>query len=263
MSNCFNPDYFSQEGVQKLNQDFQAGVPYKHIIMDNFIKADLADELYDNFPSVDLLDKHYKGLNENKSEGANFEAFHPTFKVIKEGLATPEFAQWISKISEIDELFVTDDNLGTGIHQGVDGSFLDIHIDFNIHVDRDVHRRLNLLIYLNKHWKESYGGDLEMWDAQMTKCVKKVAPSFNRAVIFETNEISYHGYSKISLPEGESRKSIYSYFYTKLREDAVNYHDTVFRAKPEDSAMKKIGTNLKENLKNFAKTNLKKIGIKI
>ncbi len=78
-----------------------------------------------------------------------------------------------------------------------------------------------MLIYLNQNWQPEYGGDLEMWDAKMTKCEKKVAPLFNRVVVFETNEISYHGYSKTTLPEGVTRKSFYTYFYTEIREGAA------------------------------------------
>ena len=116
---------------------------------------------------------------------------------------------------------------------------------------------------MNKDWLPTYGGDLELWNADMTKCEKKVAPIFNRAVIFETSEISYHGYSKITVPEDMKRKSVYAYFYTDIREDAVSYHDTVFKAKPEDSTAKKVSTTVKESLKNFTKAQLKKIGIKI
>jgi Rps23 Pro-64 3,4-dihydroxylase Tpa1-like proline 4-hydroxylase len=94
---------------------------------------------------------------------------------------------------------LTDDNLGTGLHQGTDGSFLDIHVDFNIHHIKNVHRRLNMLIYLNKNWKPEYGGAMEMWNADMSKMVKAVPCEFNRCLVFETSEISYHGYSKITL----------------------------------------------------------------
>ena len=261
--NSINPIYTSSEGVQNLQQEFQQGVPYKHLVMDNFLRESIAENLYDNFPSIELLDKHYKGLNEKKSEGANFSQFHSSFSEIKTEIMSPEFCQWIAEVTQIPDVFVTDDKLGTGLHQGGNGSFLDIHIDFNIHAEKNVHRRLNLLIYMNKDWLPEYGGDLEMWDANMTKCEKKVAPLFNRVVIFETSEISYHGYSKITVPEHINRKSIYSYFYTDIREGAVSYHDTVFKAKPEDSTAKKVGTTVKESLKNFTKAQLKKIGIKL
>jgi hypothetical protein len=125
-----------------------------------------------------------------------------------------------------------------------------------------VHRRLNLLIYLEKNWKDEYGGGLEMWNADMTNCDKMVMPNFNRCVIFETSEISYHGYSKITIPEGVTRKSFFAYFYTNEREGATGYHDTVFKARPTESKSKKVKTAVKENLKNTAKATLKKLGVK-
>lgn len=261
--NYINSKYTSDEGIVLLQKEFNAAQPYRHIIMDDFLVADFANQLYDHFPQVQTLSKHYKGLNENKSEGSNFSDFHPAFGQLREELMSKAVGEWASKVTGIDQLFITDDKLGTGLHQGGNGSFLDIHIDFNIHIEKNVHRRLNLLIYMNKNWLPEYGGDLEMWDAKMTRCEKKVAPVFNRCVIFETNEISYHGYSRITVPENVTRKSFYGYFYTELRQDAVHYHDTVFKAKPEDSALKKVGTTLKENIKNFTKAQLKKIGIKL
>ncbi|MCU0445569.1 MAG: 2OG-Fe(II) oxygenase [Microscillaceae bacterium] len=258
-----NPKYTEKSTIAQLKQDFQTAFPYKHLVMEDFLTLDFANTVHDNFPSIEKLNKHYNGLNERKSEGSNFSDFHPALSELRQLIMSKEFANWMAEVTGITEIFVTDDKLGTGLHQGSNGSFLDIHIDFNIHAEKNVHRRLNMLIYMNKDWQPEYGGDLEMWDAKMTKCEKKVAPMFNRAVVFETNEISYHGYSKISVPEGVTRKSFYSYFYTALREDASKYHDTVFRPKPEDSVSKKIGTNLKESIKNFTKAQLKKIGINI
>ncbi len=230
--------------------------------MDNFLKDEVATQLYENFPSIEKLSKHYKGLNENKSEGSNFSDFHPVFSKVRNDFMSPEFAKWMEKVTGIKEVFITDDKLGTGLHQGGDGSFLDIHVDFNIHHMKNVHRRLNMLIYLNKNWKPEYGGAMEMWNADMSKMVKAVPPLFNRCLIFETSDISYHGYSKITLPPGETRKSFYTYFYTNLPANAsLKYHDTVFKSKPEDTAFKKVGTTVKENLKNTVKAQLKKLGI--
>ena len=260
VSPSFNEEYFSEEKTKELQKTFQQAKPYKHLVMDNFLKKDFAEVLHQYFPPTEKLAKHYDGLNENKSEGANFGDFHPTFAELRKDLMSKEFAVWIAAVTGIAEVFVTDDNLGCGLHEGKNGSFLDVHIDFNIHAEKNVHRRLNMLIYMNKDWKPEYGGDLEMWNANMTNCDKKVAPLFNRAVIFETNEISYHGYSKITVPEGMTRKSIYTYFYTKIREDAVKYHDTIFKPRPDDTLGKKIATNTKESLKNFIKRQMRKVG---
>src|SRR5262249_8242045 len=73
---------------------------------------------------------------------------------------------------------------GGGLHQIERGGFLKVHADFNWHKRLKLDRRLNLIAYLNKDWREEYNGHLELWDRQMTRCVKKVLPVFNRAVVF-------------------------------------------------------------------------------
>ena len=263
MSSSIHSDFFESANLNKLNQQFNAALPYRHVVIDSFLDADFASVLSDNFPGIDKMSRNYQGLNEHKSEGAGFENFHPAFTQLREALNTPEFYKALSAITGIENLYSVEDALGMGVHQGGNGSYLDIHIDFNIHSVRNIHRRINLLIFLNKDWQESYGGMLEMWNTNVTKLEKSILPIVNRCVIFETNEISYHGYNKINVPEGITRKSFYGYFYTDLREDAKGYHDTVFKARPEEGLIKKVKTDVKETLKNNIKRLLKKAGISI
>lgn len=255
--------FFEASNIKELNNQFEIAKPYKHIKIDNFLSAEFAATIEGNFPGLDKMSRNYQGLNENKSEGAGFENFHPAFTQLKAALNTPEFYKALSGITGIADLYSVEDGLGMGVHQGSNGSFLDIHIDFNIHYDRNIHRRVNLLIFMNKDWKEEFGGLLEMWNKDVSKLEKFYLPSFNRCVIFETNEISYHGYGKIIVPEGIHRKSFYGYYYTDLRDNAKGYHDTVFKARPEEGMMKKVKTDVKETLKNNIKRIFKKAGIKI
>ena len=143
---CLDLDGINRE---ELKKSFDIAQPYRHLVIDNFIKADKADELFGNFPTLDELSIHYNGLNEKKSEGSNFETFHPVFTSLQNELKSKDFSKFLTDVTGIRDVFMTDDSLGSGIHQGSDGSFLDVHIDFNIHNKLDVHRRLNLLIYLN------------------------------------------------------------------------------------------------------------------
>lgn len=256
-----NSENFSAEKINQLYKDFDTAKPYRHLVIDNFLKTEYAEEIYSNFPATDVFNKKYKGVNEFKAEGSNFEDFPEIFTLMREELHSQEWCTIMSKITGIDELFSVPDALGGGLHQGGDGSFLDIHIDFNIHADRGIHRRINLLIFFNKDWKEEFGGHTEMWNAEMSNLDKKVFPALNRCVIFETNEISYHGYAPIKVPEGVTRKSFYAYYYTALREGSAKYHDTVFKARPTDSVMKKTLTPIKEGAKNFIKRLLRNLGI--
>lgn len=258
-----NSKYREESTIKALLEDYQSASPYPHIVMDNFLSQEFADSLSNNFPEIEKLDIHWKGLNENKSEGASFDMYHDDFKKMKSTITSSQFYDWIEQVTGVKDGLITDDKLGCGVHQGKDGSFLDVHVDFNMHHLNNKYRRLNLLVYLNPGWKtEEYGGELEMWNANMTKCEKKVAPIHNRAVIFETNHYSYHGYSQISLPPDVFRRSFYAYVYTDDQGNQKSYHDTTFKARPDDNTSKKVKTAAKETLKNGVKKTLKKLGIK-
>jgi Rps23 Pro-64 3,4-dihydroxylase Tpa1-like proline 4-hydroxylase len=92
---------------------------------------------------------------------------------------------------------------------------------------------LNLLIYLNPQWQADWGGNLELHSNPRQpeeNKIKSFVPIFNRCLIFETNEYSWHGFSQINLPENQrhlSRKSLSIYLYTKERPSPRNYHHRI------------------------------------
>ncbi|MCB0706124.1 MAG: 2OG-Fe(II) oxygenase [Saprospiraceae bacterium] len=261
IATALNTDVINDNSIARFREEFSKGKPYKHIIIDNFLQEDVADALYKNFPKVTELRKHYKGINENKSEGSSFEEYDSRFPIVLEAIKSKEFTHWLEQVVQIDNLLLPDDHRGAGVHQGRNSSFLDVHVDFSVHPILNMHRRLNLLIFLNKNWKEEYGGLLELWNEDVTVLEKEVMPSYNRAVIFETTDTSYHGYDVITIPEDETRKSIYSYYYSPLA-PGVKYHDTIFKPRPSDSLVKKTQTNAKELVKNGIKKTIQKLGLK-
>lgn len=260
MTSIINPIYFNEAKILEFKHRYETGLPCKHIVLPDFLDEQFATSLYQNFPKMDLLNVKRKSINENKKEDYHFERFHPDFLAIKNALATPEFIKIVETITGLKNIITTDDALGAGVHQGTNGSYVDIHIDSNFNPMENLWRRLNLLIYLNKDWKPAYGGNLELWNKEMTECVTTVPCDFNRAVIFLTDETSPHGYGKINVPEGETRKSFYTYYSTKTDKD-FKYVDSHFIARPDDALGKKIATSIKEPLKLNIKRILKKIGI--
>ena len=255
-----NSTYSSEENIKKLQRQFAEAVPCKHLILDNFLSEDIANQLYENFPKMDELNVRRKSLNENKAEGISFRSFSSSFNQVKKYLNTPEMNKWISEVVDIPDLFSTDDALGCGLHQGPPESFVDVHIDVNVNTQKGLHRRINLLIYLNKEWQDDYGGALELWDKEMKECIVSTLPNFNRAVIFLTDENSPHGYSKVNIPDHETRKSMYCYYYTPLT-DGVKYKDSKFLSRPDDPIHKKALTSVKEKIKLTLKSTLNKLGM--
>ncbi|MCY7349388.1 MAG: 2OG-Fe(II) oxygenase [Cytophagaceae bacterium] len=221
-----------------LRQAYRKNEPYPHIILENFLEPDAAEKALAAFPAVqDAGWIHYVHVNEKKHGLNKMELLPPYIQTVVQYLNTPEFVAYLSELTGIPGL-VSDEMLeGGGLHQSKRNGFLNVHADFTVHPHkRHWRRRVNLLIYLNKDWKPEYRGDLELWDRQMQGFVQKIAPIYNRCVIFNTDEDSFHGLpDPILCPDDMTRKSIALYYFTEEKE-TPKLRTTNYRARPEDGA---------------------------
>lgn len=259
LTEILSPHLFDIEYTQKQHALFCANKPIRHIVIENFLQPEMIRSLYEHFPSMKDMNTHYKGINEKKAEHSDFQNLDTSFRELHQILTTPAFISWLEQVTGIHPLETIEDRLGYGLHQGANNSFLDIHIDYNLHPIKKVLRKLNLIIFLNKDWKKDWGGSLELWDKDVRTCIQSIPPLFNRCVIFECSEVSYHGYNRISVPDGITRKSSYQYYFVPVS-DHISFHDTIFRPRPKESFLKKTITYVKEYNKNAAKKILLKLG---
>jgi len=116
-----------------LHDAFITAVPFSYCYIDNFLEPSLALSLSRNFPPLTKMDTIYHGLNENKGEHANFETLHGDFKKLKASLFTKPVCEFVEKITGMPDVKQIDDRYGCGLHQGGPGSFLDVHIYYNLH----------------------------------------------------------------------------------------------------------------------------------
>ena len=127
---------------------------------------------------------------------------------------SPGFVSWLEDLTGIAGLQPDHSLAGGGIHQIRRGGFLKVHTDFNWHAGLQLHRRVNVLLYLNEDWQAEWGGALELWKPDMSACGALILPLLNRLVIFSTTDESYHGHpDPLACPEGVSRNSIALYYY--------------------------------------------------
>lgn len=220
--------------LTQIRQDYQSKKPFRYIVFDDFFYADKAEEIYRNYPAI--TDGLWDGTTyidqKNKFRKTTFDNGSILDKLFKE-LNSQEFLKWLEQVTGIEDIIADEELFGGGLHQSIRGAFLNVHVDYNLHPTTKYHRRLNVLIYMNKDWKDEYEGHLELWDlTDENNCLlDKVAPSFNRCVIFETNEISFHGHPKpLKTPDGINRKSIATYYYTKTRPEGETApeHNTIY-----------------------------------
>jgi Rps23 Pro-64 3,4-dihydroxylase Tpa1-like proline 4-hydroxylase len=213
--------------VEQLSAQFQMAVPFPHVVIDNFLNSPIADSLYQNFPEISVMHRSHHYLFANKYELSFWGRISDSFELLRQEVSSTLFQKFIHQISDADVFMDTE--IYGDVHQGVNGSFLDMHVDFNLHPKREtwVHW-LNMIIYLNPDWQEEYGGALQFKHG-LEGNIHEIAPLFNRCVIMRSNDLTYHGYSQLKLPPGVTRKSIIAHFY---KEEPANRlpanHPTVF-----------------------------------
>ena len=221
-----------------FKNDYINANPFPHIVLDNFFNEESLDSLIENFPkNSDEYNAEFNNKIEKKLTLNNPNQFYDENNNFINFLNSFIFTNFLQVITNINETLVPDPYLvGGGLHELKDGGFLNIHADFNIHPKMKLDRRLNVLIYLNKNWSNVNGGQLELWNKEMTKCHQSIIPKYNRMVIFSTTTYSYHGNpNKVKCSEYKSRKSMALYYYSNGRpskEIELGNHSTIFRKRP-------------------------------
>jgi hypothetical protein len=225
-----------QARLPSLNNAYQNAPVFPHIMIDNFLDATtLAGALRDFPPIAGEGWIHYQHFNENKGGLNKRDLIPPSLLSIIDQLSSAAFVAWLSALTGIKNLQADPSLEGGGLHQIKRGGFLNIHADFTVHPHQRMwQRRVNVLLYLNPDWRDEYGGHLELWAKDMSHCFEKIAPLFNRCVIFNTDSDSYHGHpNPLTCPEDMTRKSIALYYFTAEKtppkKTATNY-----RMRPDD-----------------------------
>lgn len=199
-----------------LKATFANAHPFPLLTLDNFLPCEVADGLVSEIGQYHEFQKSNDYIfAKNKFENPKIEDLGPCGRAIREFFLRPEFARVLSEVYG-RPLFVDPDFVGGGLHRGGEGSYLDMHTDFNLHPrNRTWIRELNILLYLNKDWQSNYGGCLELRNSN-TDAVRSVPPLFNRLVIMLTKDFTFHGYKPISFPPGTFRTSIAAYAYSQV-----------------------------------------------
>lgn len=198
--------------------------PYPHIIIDDFLGMEVVDQILDKFPQQDADVKWRQisaknpsgGKAQYKKQGLPREFEMPAIvrQLIWE-LNSGTFIRILERLTGIKNLLPDPLLRGGGIHQVLPGGVLGVHADFTRHTDYDLDRRVNVLVYLNKDWHDDYEGHLELWDRDVSRCVKRIRPTATRCVIFNTDADSFHGHPReLKCPDGVTRKSIALYYYS-------------------------------------------------
>jgi hypothetical protein len=226
-TNFLSDKYSNLDSVAEQHKSAYIGnAPFPNIAFPDFFNAEILKGVLSEFPDIEKTEKDifYNNPNEQKYATKGEYRFGPKTKEFVHFLNSQPFLEFLQELTGIKETLIPDPYFeGGGFHQIKPGGFLKLHVDFHQHRKMKLDRRLNILVYLNENWQESYGGHFELWEKDMSKRVVRIAPLFNTLAMFSTTDDSWHGHpDPLTCPTDRSRKSLALYYYTNGRTDLDN-----------------------------------------
>jgi hypothetical protein len=234
---------YSEEFTRKLEtlakekaEEYANAKPFPYIYFDDFLPVEAAEAALRDFPEPKQLTwTEFDRPNERKLAFDAVEKLPSSIRDVLYFLNSRPMVQFLETLTGIKGVISDPYYVGGGLHQIKPGGNLEVHADFNHHVKLNLDRRINVLVYLNKNWKEEYGGHFELWNKDMTAAEQKILPLFNRCAIFSTTSTSYHGHpTPLACPPDRTRKSMATYYYSNGRpeEEKGDAHSTLFKHRP-------------------------------
>lgn len=228
------------ESLEAAAASFKGSEPFDHVVIDDFLDEEVALKLEAEFPSFESpMWRGYNNPIEVKKLLNDWDKFgEATYRFFS--LAnSPEFVNLLSGLFGISPLYADPGLHGGGWHIHSAGGKLNAHLDYSIHPKLRLQRKLNLLVYVNSSWEPQWGGRLGLWEQHAEekkpgRLMKQIEPRFNRAVLFDTTQNSWHGLpDPISCPESQFRKSLAIYYLTEPSSDADERGKALFAPTPE------------------------------
>ena len=216
--------------INELSESYFNGSPFNHVIIDDFFIDSVAEQIVDCFPKHDddVWTVSYRNPVENKKACSHWDKFPAPIYNALFYLCGADFVETIEAITRTKDVKADYGLHGGGMHSHNRGGKLNIHKDYSLHPKISYMRNFNLIVYMTPNWWEEWGGGLELWshdeETQMPKeCVTKIANRFNRAVLFDTTQNSWHGLpEELTCPEGMARRSLATYYVTPITDKAEN-----------------------------------------
>ena len=249
LDEILNDEFFTPRKVEELHDAFRKASPFPHIILEGLFAPQLLELISSDFDRLSWSDwRHYDNTNERKRGSLPNTHFGHATQLYFHTVHSGRFVNFLERISGIEGL-ITDPQLYTGgLHDIPAGGKFALHTDFNQHSVTKLDNRLVFITYLNKDWRPSYGGELELWSVEQDKCMSVVEPTFGRSILFYQSSKSLHGHpTPVNTPDGRSRRSAAAYFYSNGRSDneSASFHTTLFPMP--------IALTRRQNLVNAAK----------
>jgi hypothetical protein len=206
----FDLDRLERE-TDGFSAEFRRARPFPHVVLDDCLVLDAST--VESFPDVDWPHWQRLGTYEpGKMTCQDRRVFPDPWGELVDELNAPRTLAFLEKVTGIKQLIPDPYLEGGGLHLSTAGGSLRMHTDFHIYTRLNLYRRINLILYLCPGWSAADGGELELKHARHD-AREMVKPAWGRCVVFETNDVSVHGFTQ-PIASGKHRRSIAMYYYT-------------------------------------------------
>jgi len=214
--------------------EFQLPRRIPSFAIDDLLPAEAAGAIYRAFPAPSGLVLK-KTLGQLKYVGYQMSLYDPLLEEIVYAFQAAPVVELVSSITGIGEMFPDDKLYAGGVSLMAQGHYLNPHLDNSHDIGRANYRALNLLYYVTPDWRDEYGGHLELWDRGPGKPQRTLHSRFNRLVVMQTDERSWHSVSEVAHDGARCCVSNYYFSPRPVGKDAT-YHVTSFRGWPRQRA---------------------------
>src|SRR5215475_892626 len=231
--------------IDELSESYRSALPYPHLILDGLFPTSTLKSMIEELPPL-TSEKWFYESNERMSKyffRSAVDLGDSAFQFISM-VHSAGFLRFLSEITGVEALLPDPYLTGAGYQVYPSGGTFDVHADRNMDFYCGLERRLVMLIYLNRDWKESFGGQLELWDKDGTRCEKVIEPMFNRTVMFEIGDKNFHGVRPI-VGRDVFRSSMILYFHTANHN--LVPHESIFtptQHRNKKGVIKRIGKEI-------------------
>ncbi len=235
--------------MKRARAEFNAAEPFPHVVIDGLFDEFVLDRVLEEFPGPRDID----WIKFDSPHDLKYATRRPSQiglygQLLISYLNSSEFLDFVENVTDIRGLVADPHIDGGGLHQIPVNGKLGVHSDFLTQQRLKLDRRLNIILYLNKDWQDDWNGHLELWEKDMSRCVKKIAPIYNRLALFTTTSNSLHGHPEpLRCPPDRFRRSVALYYYSNGRPatEAGGVRPTTFLRRP--------GERMQVNLRYIAK----------
>lgn len=209
----------NHKNIHQLNQEFCSAEPKPYVVIDNFLPIELAKSLEQECETIPS--EYWSKFTRHGSymEECINMLVAPVGDAFVGQMHSQPMMHWLTELTGIEKMIPDPYLVGAAYSRSYRDCSLKIHTDFNWNESIRCYRKLSFIIYLNEDWQEEWGGHLEFKDQNNDKTIARIAPMFNRAVIWQHDELGFHGFpDPLQCPEHKSRNTFRLFFYASNSE---------------------------------------------